>query len=75
MAVHARDGLDRDPGTERLLLQHHTDVAGFQVQVRALAAALEQLADAIDVLSETGTPTEYVDEHVQQARLHLMAIW
>ena len=44
-------------------------------QVRALAAAVEQLANAIDVVTETGTPTDYADEHVQRAREVLRTIW
>ena len=44
-------------------------------QVRALAAAIEQLANAIDVVTETGTPTRYADEHVQRARDVLGTIW
>lgn len=44
-------------------------------QLRALAAAIEQLADAIDVVTDEATPSTYADEHVRVAREQLRTVW
>ncbi len=44
-------------------------------QLRALGAAIEQLADAIDVVTDGGTPSTYADEHVRAAREQLRTVW
>ena len=75
MAVRTREPFVRDAALERLEREHHTDLAGLVAQVRALGAAVEQLANAVDLLSEEHAPTPFVDEHVEQARLALRAIW
>lgn len=74
MAVRTRQSLVRDAEVARLAREHHSDLAGLVAQTRALSLAVEQLADAIDLLTEDA-PTAYVDEHVEQARLALKAIW
>ena len=52
-----------------------SDLADLQAQVRALAAAVEQLADAIDVLTAPDSPPAYADDHVTSAREELRAVW
>ena len=51
------------------------DPVVLQRQVRALAAAVEQLADAVDVLSDPAAPRSYADEHVRRAREALGMAW
>jgi hypothetical protein len=75
MAVRTREPFIRDAALGRLEREHHADLAGLVSQVRALAMAVEQLADAVDLLSEDGAPTAFVDEHVEQARVALRSIW
>lgn len=75
MTLHTRVGLIHERDPQPPSTPTGTDPAVVLAQVRALAAAVEQLSDAIDVLTETGTPDAYADEHVRRAREVLHAVW
>lgn len=72
MTRHTRVGLVRERFPEP---PGPPDLGTIQAQVRALAAAVEQLADAIDVLTAPDTPPVYADDHVTSARQELHAVW
>lgn len=65
----------RDEAVERLEHQHHTDVEGLVVQVRALAIAIEQLADAVEAIEVDAPAASAVRDHLEQARLAMKPIW
>ncbi len=75
MTRHTRVGLIRERETTPPPAADSADPDVVAARLRALGAAIEQLADAIDVLTEPGTPALYADEHVRRAREELHAVW
>ena len=70
---------DIEQGVDRLELQHHVDREALVAQLRALSAAVEQLARAVEVLgSPDGGDDEAaaeVAELVDRARWSLRSVW
>lgn len=62
----------RDAAVERLEHEHHIDREALVIQLRALAGAVEQLADAV---SATAGDDAAVRNHLAEARLALREIW
>lgn len=75
MTRHSRVGFVNERDTSAPSSPAVPDPDVLQRQVRALAAAVEQLADAVDVLTDPDTPSAYADEHVRRAREALGAAW
>ena len=54
-------------------ITQHVDREALVVQLRALAAAVEHLAGAVDELAPEGS--EPIDRHLDEARWQLKQIW
>jgi hypothetical protein len=65
----------RDESAEVLEFEHHVDREGLIAQVRALATAIQHLAQAIESHTEDDVSDTDVHHHLQEARLALRPIW
>jgi hypothetical protein len=65
----------RDESAESIEFQRHVDREGLIAQVRALATAIQHLAQAIESHTEDDVSDIDVHHHLQEARLALRPIW
>lgn len=71
----AHDSHVRDEAVERLEHEYHTDREGLILQLRALAGAIEHLADAVEDAAGGQGAGPSVRGHVDEARRSLKDIW
>jgi hypothetical protein len=75
MSPQPKAPLDRqDPTDPSSELTVHANIEGLQVQVRALATAIDHLCRAVEAVAPEAEPSE-LDRSVEEARLALGEIW
>jgi hypothetical protein len=76
MSPEPKTPLDRqdltDPSVE---LAVHANLEGLQVQVRALATAVDHLCRAVESVAPEGTASSELAGSLEEARLALGEIW
>jgi hypothetical protein len=74
VTMDTRDPRSRSETQETLEFEHHVDREALILQLRALATAVQHLADAIQQLGPEPLPPA-VEESLDEARWQLKQIW